>query len=166
VKRRLPTSAGPPAPAAGGVLAATLAALALSAWLPGAGASSRPATAVAAHVLDGNAEAKLRYVRSSGSTLIEEGPVSGGISGHMRAMLSLGATFTGSFRFYTKAGEMRGHGTAHPHGSGRYESFAGTDVMTGGTGRYAHVHGHGSMYGIFDRKTYDVTIQTRGMLHY
>jgi hypothetical protein len=148
------------------VPAATLAALALGAWLPGASAGGRPATAVPAHVLDGNAEAKLRYVRSSGSTLVEEGPVSGGLAGHMRATLRLGATFTGSFTFYTKRGEIKGHGTAHPHGSGRYESFAGTDVMTGGSGRYAHAHGRGSMYGTFDRKTYEVTIQTRGMLDY
>jgi hypothetical protein len=156
----------PPARAGGSVVAATLAALALCACLPGASAGSQRASAVVARVLDGNAEAKLRYVHSSGSTLIEEGPVSGGIAGRMRATLRLGAIFTGSFRFYTKAGEIRGQGTAHPHGSGRYESFAGTDVMTGGTGRYAHVHGHGSMYGTLDRKTYDVTIQTRGMLHY
>jgi hypothetical protein len=126
-----------------------------------------PSRADAAHSLNGDAEADLRYVRSSGSTLIEEGPVSGGgISGRMTAHLNVGATFTGSFTFFTHSGELKGRGSARPHGSGRYESFSGTDTITGGTGRYAHASGHGAMYGTFDRKTYDVTIQTRGTLHY
>jgi tetraprenyl-beta-curcumene synthase len=127
------------------------------------GAATLPAWA---HTLNGNAEAHLRYLRSSGSTLVEEGPVSGGLSGRMHALLHVSATFSGTFVFHTADGEIRGQGTARPHGSGRYESFSGTEVITGGTGRYAHAHGHGSMYGTFDRANYDVTIQTRATLYY
>ena len=133
----------------------------------GLSGAKAPARATAARSLNGNAEARLRFVRSSGSTLIEEGPVSGsGLSGHMRARLHVGATFSGSFTFYTRAGRIDGRGSARPHGTGRYESFAGTVSVTGGSGRYTHVSGQGTMYGTFDRKTYDVTIQTRGTLHY
>jgi hypothetical protein len=147
-------------------LIATLATIALQTAFPAASVGRAQAKANPANTLNANAEAKLRYVRSSGSTLVEEGPVSGALSGRMHATLNLGATFTGSFTFYTRRGEIKGRGTALPHGSGRYESFAGSDIITGGTGRYAHVHGRGSIYGIFDRRTYDVTIQTRGTLHY
>jgi tetraprenyl-beta-curcumene synthase len=141
-----------------GSAAATLAVVALA-----SGAATLPAWG---HTLNGNAEAKLHYLRSSGSTLIEEGPVSGGLSGRMNAVLNVGATFTGSFVFHTRYGEIRGHGSAHPHAAGRYETFSGSDVFTGGTGRYAHAHGRGAMYGSFDHKTYNVQIQTRGALYY
>jgi hypothetical protein len=126
-----------------------------------------PARGHAARSLNGNAEAHLRLVRSSGSTLIEEGAASGrGLAGRLHATLRVGATFTGSFTFDTRYGSITGSGTAHPHGSGRYESFAGSDVITGGSGRYVHAHGHGAIYGVFDRRTYDVTIQTRGTVYY
>jgi hypothetical protein len=133
----------------------------------GARALTPGARARAAHHRSGNATAHLHLVRSSGgSTLIEEGSVSGGLSGRMRARLHVGATFTGSFTFYARGGQIRGRGSAHPHGSGRYQSFAGTEVITGGTGRYAHARGHGRMYGKFDRRTYAVVIHTRGTIFY
>jgi hypothetical protein len=138
----------------------------LAAGVSWAGDAQGRGRARAARRLNGNAEAHLRYVRSSGSSLVEEGPVSGGISGQLHAVLHVGATFSGSFTFQTRAGEINGHGSARPHGSGRYESFSGSEVVTGGTGRYTHAHGRGSMYGTFDRRTYDVTIQTRGTLYY
>lgn len=148
-----------------GTAAVTVALLAVE--LGAVAVATTRAGATSARSLNGDAEAHLRFVRSSGSTLIEEGAVSGsGLSGHMRATLHVGATFNGSFTFYTRAGQIKGRGSARPHGSGRYESFSGTVSITGGSGRYAHVSGRGSMYGTFDRKTYDVTIQTRGTLHY
>jgi hypothetical protein len=154
---------GPAASGTGGTATAIIAALALG--MPataGAGARAR----VARH-RSGNATAHLHLLHSSGgSTLIEEGSVSGGLSGHMRARLHVSATFTGSFTFYTRGGQIRGRGSAHPHGSGRYQSFAGTEVITGGTGRYAHARGHGRMYGKFDRRTYAVVIHTRGTISY
>jgi len=118
------------------------------------------------HAQSINAEARLHYLHTSGSTLVEEGPVTGSLHGHAHADLTASATFNGSFTFYTSQGEIKGHGTAQPHGSGRYESFSGHDVITGGTGRYAHAHAHGTMYGTYDRVTYNVTIQTRGTLYY
>lgn len=120
-----------------------------------------------AHAISGNAEAHLHYIRSSGSTLYEEGPVTGSLAGHMRAVLHVEGSFSGSFTFYTRNGQIRGHGSAHLHSSGNgVESFAGTDAVTGGTGRYAHAHGNGHMYGTFNRRNYSVVVQTRGTLSY
>jgi hypothetical protein len=84
----------------------------------------------------------------------------------MRADCNLGATFAASFTIYTNGGTIQGHGKATPHGSGIYESFAGTLIVTGGTGRYTHAHGHAGLYGTFNRRTYALTVQTTGSLSY
>jgi hypothetical protein len=84
----------------------------------------------------------------------------------MKAACSIGATLTANFTIYAGGGTITGRGTGKPHGSGTYESFAGTLVATGGTGRYAHAHGHGGFYGTFDRKNYALTVQTTGKLSY
>jgi hypothetical protein len=84
----------------------------------------------------------------------------------MRVRFNVGATFTGSFTIYTHAGTIKGHGSATPHGSGAYESFAGSLIATGGTGRYAHAHGRAGLYGTFNRNNYALLVQTRGTLLY
>ncbi len=78
----------------------------------------------------------------------------------------VGATFTGSFTIYTRGGTITGHGTATPHGSGIYESFAGTLVVSGGSGRYTHARGRAGLYGTFDRDSYGLVVQTTGTLLY
>lgn len=123
-------------------------------------------TAVADRTLDATDTASLHYVRSSGSLLIEEGTAQGTLPGSMHARCNVGATFTATFTFYLKGGSITGHGTASPHGSGIYESFAGTLTVTAGTGRYSHAHGHAGLYGTFDRRTYAIRIKTTGSLSY
>jgi hypothetical protein len=108
----------------------------------------------------------LHFIRSSGSRLIEEGPASGPLPGHIKADLNVGASFSGTVTIYARGGTVRAHGTATPHGSGRYESFGGTLIIIGGTGRYSHAHGHGGFFGTFDRKTYAVVVQTTGKYFY
>jgi hypothetical protein len=108
--------------------------------------------------------AKLHVVHRSGSRLLESGVATGSLPGSMSASFHIGAVVSGSFTFYTSDGSINGHGTAIAHGSGRYESFAGSMVATGGTGRYAHAHGRAGMYGTFDRRTYALVVQTTGML--
>jgi hypothetical protein len=124
------------------------------------------ARAIAAHALHGTETAHLHLVRADGADLFEEGSVSGPISGHMRARLKLGPTFTGSLTIYTRSGSIKGHGAAEPHGSGRFQSFGGSGVITGGTGRYMHAHERSGFYGVFDRRTYSVILQTTGTLFY
>jgi len=138
-----------------------------------AGASTYAGTATAAsheahaaRTLRATDTAKLHYLRASGSILYEEGVAKGTIPGTMRAHCTLGATFTASFTIYTHGGTITGRGAATPHGSGVYESFAGKLTVTGGTGRYAHAHGHAGLYGTFNRRTYALVVQTTGSLSY
>lgn len=128
-------------------------------------ADGRP-TAHAARTLDATDTARLRYKEGSGSLLDEEGSATGTLPGRMRARCNIGATFTASFTIYANGGTIKGHGTATPSGSGRYESFSGLLVVKGGSGRYAHAHGTARLYGTFDRRTLAIVVQTVGKLSY
>lgn len=131
------------------------------------GQALRP-RAMQARVLNATDTAHLRYNarESEGSLLLEEGSASGALPGRMRARVNVGATFSGNFVLFTSGGSIKGRGSATPRGSGRYESFRGSLTLTGGTGRYAHVHGQAGLYGVFDRKSYSLTVQTTGRLSY
>ena len=142
---------------------------------PAAGAAAIILAIVAALAVTGVAVAStlkatdtahLRYVSASGALLLEKGAATGTLPGSMTVHMDVGATFTGSFTIVTKYGSILGHGTATPHGSGAYESFAGSLTVTGGTGRYRHAHGSGGLYGTFDRGNYALVIQTNGTLSY
>lgn len=148
--------------------AAVLAAVALATSLGGAVSVGAAASARAATTLSATDTAKLRYVesKSSGSRLFEEGSASGTLPGSMRVYCNIGPSLSGSFTIYTRGGSIVGHGTAAMHGSGVYESFGGSLVVTGGTGRYAHAHGRAGLYGVFDRRTYGLTVKTTGRLSY
>jgi hypothetical protein len=117
-------------------------------------------------VPDLGARAHLTIAGPSGSLLLEEGRATGTLPGTMRVRLNVGPTLSGSFTITTRFGSIKGRGSATPHGSGTVESFAGTLVASGGTGRYAHAHGHAGLYGTFNRDTYALTVQTTGKLSY
>ncbi len=110
--------------------------------------------------------AHLHYVSASGSLLYEEGTASGTLLGSMHVRFDVGAVFTGSFTIYTRGGTITGRGSATPHGSGIYESFAGSLLVNGGSGRYAHARGRAGLYGTFNRNTYGLLVQTTGTLLY
>jgi hypothetical protein len=131
-------------------------------------ATARSPIARAARTISATDEADLHYVRqrSSESHLFEEGAARGTLPGSVHAECHLGADFSANVTIYTQGGTIHGHGTATPRASGIYESFAGTLVITGGTGRYAHAHGHAGLYGLFNRRTYALTVQTTGSLSY
>jgi len=150
------------------ITAIVIAAIATYSLPPAAlGHSAAAPRAVVAAKLNGNGNCNAHYIRSSGSTLIEEGPCSGSLSGKLHATVRVGATLSGTFVFYTRFGQIKGHGSAKPHnGKDGIESFAGTLVVTGGTGRYTHAHGTAGLYGTFDRRNYAVVAQTRGTLYY
>jgi hypothetical protein len=120
----------------------------------------------AAQSLNATTTAHLHLVKAEGSELFEAGAVSGSLPGSMQAELKTGAVYTGSFTTHTHGGSIKGRGTATPHGAGRYQSFKGTFIVTGGTGRYAHVRGRAGLYGVFDCRTDGVTVQTTGKLSY
>lgn len=110
--------------------------------------------------------ATLHYVSSTVNVFYETGHASGTLAGWMRVHMRLGSRFTGSYVILTRGGSIRGHGSAIPHGSGTYESFAGTITVTGGTGRFAHAHGDARVYGTFDRINNQLKLHTTGTLYY
>jgi hypothetical protein len=129
--------------------------------------ASGPAAQVS-RTLNATDTAHLKYNarESEGSTLVEEGVATGKLPGKMRARLNVEGTFSGSFVLSPAGGTIKGHGTATPSGSGRYESFRGSLVVTGGTGRYAHAHGRAGLYGVYDRIKHGITVQTTGSISY
>jgi hypothetical protein len=129
--------------------------------------AKNPAHAHAAHVLSGNENTALHLVHANGSTLYEEGRASGSLPGTVHAWLHIGATFVGRFVFYTRSGAISGHGSAKSH-QGRYPyvSFSGTANITSGTHRYIHVRGSLGFYGVMNRDSSAVQMQTRGTLTY
>lgn len=148
------------------ILASLLTASAILIGAANCSADAPSAPAHAARALNATATAHLHLVKAEGSELFEEGPVSGALSGSARGELRTGAVFTASFTIHTHDGTITGHGQANPHGSGRYQSFSGSFLATTGSGLYAHIHGRGGLYGVFDRRTDSVVIQTTGTLTY
>ncbi len=112
-------------------------------------------------------EGHLHSVRNSGSELVEEGPVSGTIPGKVKVSFNIGATITAKFTIYANGGgSISGHGGGSLHSTGEYSSFGGSLKVTGGSGRYAHAHGSGNLFGAINRKTYALTVRTVGKLYY
>jgi hypothetical protein len=136
--------------------------------LGGGPAMARPRGPIAhpTSTLTGTATTRLHLVKAEGSELIEAGPVSGILLGSASAKLRTGALFEGNFSIHTPSGNIQGTGTATPHSSGRYQSFAGSFLAVGGSGRYARITGKAKLYGVFDRRTDSVVIQTVGSLRY
>jgi hypothetical protein len=134
-----------------------------------AGTARASAGGRAAHTLSVKDEGHLHMVSNSGSNLVEEGPVSGTIPGTVRVNFNIGPTVYASFTIYVHGGGSisgSGHGTLHS--TGAYSTFGGSLSVTHGTGRYAHAHGTGGLYGAINRRssTYPMTVQTTGTLHY
>ncbi len=141
------------------------AATARSAAIPGA--ARTPPTANAAHVLNVKDEGHLHSVRSSGAELLEEGPVSGTIPGKVKVSFDIGATISAKFTIYANGGgSISGSGGGTLHSTSVYSSFGGALKVTGGSGRYAHAHGTGNLFGAINRKTYALTVQAVGKLYY
>lgn len=131
------------------------------------GAANKAPTANAAHVVNVKDEGHLHSVRSSGSELVEEGPMSGTIPGKVKVSFNIGPTISAKFTIYANGGgSINGSGGGTLHSTGVYSSFGGSLKVTGGSGRYAHAHGSGNLFGAINRKTYALTIQAVGKLYY
>jgi hypothetical protein len=152
--------------AATAVLLATLG-LAALAQASSSGPGHVGLLADAARTLNATDTGDLHFIPPAhGSEVYEEGTARGTLPGSMRAHCKIGAVVEANFTIYTRGGTITGHGKATPNGSGEYESFAGSILVTSGTGRYAHAHGRAGLYGTFNRKTYALVVQTTGQLSY
>ncbi len=144
-------------------LASIAVALAVTSATAIASGSPLATTARSLNVTD---EAHLRYHESSGSALIEEGTATGGLPGAVKVHFTVGPTVSATFTITTRSGSLIGHGSGTLHSSGTYASFRGSMSITRGTGHYVHARGSGGFYGVLNRKTYALTVQTTGRLSY
>jgi len=133
------------------------------------GSASGGSAARAARVLSVRDEGRLHFTKSSGELIIDEGRASGSFPGWIRVRFLYNGEPTVSAHF-TISGAG---GSITARGSGRLSSptspspsFHGGMTVTGGSGRYAHVHGGGELYGVYYRRSYALTVQAIGKLPY
>lgn len=144
---------------------------AVTLWLAAIGvtaalAGGAPVIVEASRTLSVDDTGHLHLVKAVGSVLMEEGAAAGTLPGEAKVRMTVSSTVTASFSIAARAGTISGHGRATLHSSGRYASFGGSLSVTGGSGRYAHARGSGRLYGVIDRRTDALTVQTIGSLHY
>jgi len=133
------------------------------------GASARRSNATAARSVSVSDEGKLRLIRSSGATLTDEGAATGTLPGRVRIQF----VYNGNPSVQSQITIFGRSGSVSARASGRLSSptsrtpsFSGTLTITGGTGSYRRARGGGHLYGVFNRRTYGLTVQTRGTLSY
>jgi len=122
-----------------------------------------------ARLLKVNDSGHLHLLHAYGEVIDEEGKASGSLPGTVFVHMTVGAAnVTASFSIRSEGGgSIEGHGQAVLHSSGRYSSFAGTLLVSRGTGRYSHAHGQGKLYGAIERTPIKhLTVQTIGTLDY
>jgi hypothetical protein len=114
-------------------------------------------------------EGHLHFSSSSGSQLIDEGSASGTLPGKVRLRFTYDGSPIVSAQF-----TVRGAGwSIRARARGRLSnptspspSFRGSLTITGGSGRYAHARGSGELFGVFNRRSYGLTVQAIGKLTY
>jgi len=114
-------------------------------------------------------DGRLHYIHSSGNEIIDEGHATGTLPGSVRAYFTYDGepTVSASFQISGPGWSISGHGTgrlSNPNSTS--PSFRGSLTLSGGSGRYAHAHGSGEMFGVYYRRSYALTVQTIGSLHY
>jgi hypothetical protein len=129
-------------------------------------------TAMATRVLNVRDEGKLRFITSNGSEIIDQGEAKGTVPGNVRVHFVYNGEPNVSARF-----EIEGHaGSISGKAKGMLSnltspepSFRGKFSVTGGSGRYAHIHGGGELFGVFIRRgknKYALRVQVIGKLPY
>ncbi|HWX98131.1 MAG TPA: hypothetical protein VNZ01_14915 [Solirubrobacteraceae bacterium] len=134
-----------------------------------ASADSSAPRARAARVLDVHDEGKLHYIRSSGEQIIDEGHATGSFPGwvKVRFLYNGEPNVDARFTIYGSRGSISARGTARLSSpTSPSPSFHGSMTITGGSGRYAHIHGRGELYGVYYRRSYALTVQAIGKLPY
>jgi hypothetical protein len=150
-------------------LIVVISALAVSALTGASGAAGRRARSAGARVLNVHDEGKLRFVKSSGSRLLDEGHATGTFPGAVKVQFTYTGdpTVTAQFTIAGSGGRIEARGSARLSSpTTPAPSFRGRMVIIGGTGRYAHIHGSGELFGVFNRRSYGLTVQAIARLPY
>lgn len=150
--------------------AAAVLALSALAWaFPASGAEHGAPAAHAARVLSVHDEGRLHLVHASGSLLLDEGRATGSFPGSVKVHF----VYNGDPNVSASMTILGPGGSISAKGTGRLSSptspnpsFRGHMQVTGGTGRYAHIHGAGELFGVFNRRNYALTVQAVGRLPY
>ena len=139
---------------------ATLAALALAC------AHAEPALARSVSVRD---EGRLRFVGSSATALIDEGPIGGTLPGRARVRFVYNGSpnVTATFTIRTSGGSLSGSARCRlSNPASPTPSFRGALRISGGSGRYARARGSGELFGVFHRHGYGLVVQAIGRMSY
>lgn len=126
-------------------------------------------SAAAARVLNVRDEGHLHLISSEGSELLDEGPATGTVPGKVRVhfVYNGNPAVSAQFTIYGHSGSISGRAKARLSNPTSPEpSFRGAFTITGGSGRYAHIHGTGELFGVFIRRGYALVVQTIGNLAY
>jgi hypothetical protein len=129
-------------------------------------------SAVATSVLNVHDEGHLHFVTSDGSEILDEGPALGTVPGKVRVYFVYNGEPAVSARFtiYGHGGSISGKADGRlSNPTSPDPSFRGAFAVTGGSGRYAHIHGTGELFGVFSRRgsdKYGLVVQTIGRLPY
>lgn len=132
-------------------------------------AAAPASSAAAARVLNVRDEGHLHLISSEGSELIDEGAALGTVPGKVRVhfVYNGNPAVSAQFTIYGHSGSISGRAKARLSNPTSPEpSFRGAFTITGGSGRYAHIHGTGELFGVFIRRGYALVVQTIGNLAY
>jgi hypothetical protein len=129
-------------------------------------ASGSVQLARAARTLTVTDSAHLHMIPSSSEEILEVGAATGTLPGKIKAYINVGPTVTVHFTITTSAGSISGVGSGKLKGRTAEPSFSGRMSVRHGTGRYAHAHGEGNVYGTLNRATYALSVGTTGKLYY
>lgn len=112
---------------------------------------------------------QLHLLRASGSLLIDEGTATGTLPGKVLVHFTYNGspTVKAQFTITGNGWSVRGNGEgklSNPNSTS--PSFRGSLAITGGSGRFAGARGSGELFGVFNRHSYALTVQTVGRLRY
>jgi hypothetical protein len=150
-------------------LSVVVLAVAVSAPSGASGAGAPRARSAGVRILNVHDEGKLRFVKSSGSRLLDEGHATGTFPGLVKVQFTYTGdpTVTAQFTIAGSGGRIEARGSARLSSpTTPAPSFRGRMVIVGGTGRYAHIHGSGELFGVFNRRSYGLTVQAIAKLPY
>ncbi|HTB50099.1 MAG TPA: hypothetical protein VK701_03910 [Solirubrobacteraceae bacterium] len=114
-------------------------------------------------------EGSLRFLSDEATLIVDEGPLSGTLPGRGRVYFTYDGSpdVTARFAIRTSAGTVEGRATCLLHNPNNpTPSFRGALQIVGGSGRYAHAHGSGELFGVFHRHGYGLIVQAVGRLSY